>query len=363
MKSATPEQKLLFQILKGEEISLPAGFDPDVFIKLLQRHKLLPLGEALLQELSGEGKAKLKAHLVEWAARSMLLFQELQVIRKLAKDHQLDIICVKGPLLAWQLYGTFHSRYYTDLDIIVSQVDLLIFADLLQANGYTLQIPEKGTGLIDWEEHGKYNNDIVLYHSGRNIHLEVHFGIHIEQLLGKNEAALILKGTKIFSINGSDFLTLGNEENFLYLCLHGAKHMFFRLCWLGDLAAFLDEIKMKHQEVLLLAKQSGLEKILALSLRMVSKYFRHVRIPSEYDDLLEKYRLTTMLRWNEIIVNGPGELVYEGYLKHRRKKNQIRGIDRVRFRHFLVQISYLLALRKGVNRKIRFLFYQIKKRG
>ena len=95
---------------------------------------------------------------------------------------------------------------------------------------------------------------------------------------------------------------------------------------------------------------------------MVSKYFRDVSIPSEYAGLIKRQRLSYLSAWSETIIKGPGELVYEGYFRHRRKQQQVEGVDKVTFRHFIVQICYLLALRKGFRRKMHFLFYQFKKR-
>ena len=362
MKSVTAEQDLMFRILAGEAVSLPLGFDPSVFILLLQRHKLLPLAELVLPELPDAVKTEFKSQLVAWAARSMLLFEELKTITQVAVEHQFDLISVKGPVLSYQLFGNVHGRYYTDLDIILAPAKLFDFVRLLESKGYVMRVPNGIEGAPDWKEHAKFNNDIVLVNRAKNISLEVHFGIHIEQLLGEKEAALILSDPEILSIEGKDFLCLGKEENFLYLCLHASKHMFFRLNWLRDIAEYLRVVETDHAKVLILAEKSGLDKILALSLKLVSTHFGESIVPSEYADLLQRYKLRAVLRWSDTIIKGPGELVYEGFFRLRKKQEQIKGIDKVTFRHFLVQIGYLLALRKGFRRKMHFLFYQFRKR-
>jgi hypothetical protein len=44
---------------------------------------------------------------------------------------------------------------------------------------------------------------------------------------------------KSVRVGGATFSTLCDDELFLYLCVHGATHVWFRLKWLADVAAML----------------------------------------------------------------------------------------------------------------------------
>jgi hypothetical protein len=49
-------------------------------------------------------------------------------------------------------------------------------------------------------------------------------------------------GAKSVRLGGAEFSTLPDDELFLYLCVHGAVHVWFRLKWLADVAALLHHV-------------------------------------------------------------------------------------------------------------------------
>lgn len=78
------------------------------------------------------------------------------------------------------------------------------------------------------------------YHAERKSLVEIHWRLHanphllpsvyLQQMMG-NSQQLMIAGTQITS--------LSDEDTFLYLCLHGANHGWYRLKWLCDIAQFL----------------------------------------------------------------------------------------------------------------------------
>jgi hypothetical protein len=137
--------------------------------------------------------------------------------------------------------------------------------------------------------------------------------------------------------------------------------MFFRLCWVRDIAAFLDTIPMDTKKVLSLARNLELEKSLSLALQM-ARYYCDSQLPPVFDDFVKKHNYPRLVKLAHAIISGPGELVYENFRKFRKVENQLEGINKVRYRDLFNQVLFLILLRKGFSRQLRFVLYQFRKR-
>lgn len=356
------EQELLLQLLAGGQLKLPDDFNATIFQALLKRHKLFPLSEQVLPLLPESLRHTWKGELKHWTAQSLLIYRELVRIQSLIRSNGGNILSVKGPLLSFQLYQSFHQRYYTDLDIIMSEHEVQKTVSLLEENDYSLRTPAKQLSGKEWDQYLRYNNDVILVNKNTGIPIEIHLGIYVEQLLDHKVQEEMLKHTLEIDIHGNTFTTLSPEYNFLYLCFHAAKHMYFRLCWLRDIGVFIEKTEMDHEKIVRLAKEFGLEKSLALSLLLVKEYFPPQQFPEAFNLFIEKKPFPLLQRLARSIILGPGELVYEDYRRFRKAENQIEGINKVRFRHLINQVLFLILLRKGLKKRIRFLFYQLRKR-
>jgi hypothetical protein len=54
--------------------------------------------------------------------------------------------------------------------------------------------------------------------------------------------------SNLVRLGGTAFHTLPDEEMFLYLCVHGSMHVWFRLKWLADIAAILRRVPVSFAE-------------------------------------------------------------------------------------------------------------------
>ena len=173
--------------------------------------------------------------------RGLELTAELVRLIKLFEQGGIAVMALKGPALALQVYGDLGLRHAGDLDLLVHP-DYFERADqMLCRNGYHrtnsafVLSPKKQRYSEQMFYHFNYlRNDgrvSVEPHWAlvRNSHL---FPMDINQLWAQEETTMI---------GGIPVKTLPIEETLLYLCMHGATHVWLRLFWLCDLAQILNK--------------------------------------------------------------------------------------------------------------------------
>jgi hypothetical protein len=173
-----------------------------------------------------------------------------------------------------------------DLDVLVIQGDILKALELLQESGYILKTPGKDLLVKQWLSYFKHKYDVTLLHQEQGSILELHTRIAYPRLLGGSEN-LITDELETVDMAGQLMKCMSKEATFIYLVIHGAHHLFFRLFWLRDLAEAMNRWDLDHTRILYLVRQMGIERMLGVSLRLTSFYFG-ISIPVEYLPVLEE---------------------------------------------------------------------------
>jgi hypothetical protein len=120
---------------------LRTGIDWQVFVRLLQWHRLVPQAFATLQRLDPEALPApvhhaLQAHVQYNIQRNLALAAELVRLVQRLREHDIQALPLKGPTLAIYAYGNLGLRHAGDLDILVPQQALRQTIQVLQALGY-----------------------------------------------------------------------------------------------------------------------------------------------------------------------------------------------------------------------------------
>jgi len=216
-----------------------SSIDTQKLIPLAIQHGILPLVYKTLKYLgtkhlmvNTEILSELKAHYMRISQRNMLMSAELIRIVKLLKDNGIEALAFKGPTLSQMAYGDITLRQFGDLDILIRERDRFKMMDLLIQSQYT---PE-----IDLKESTKKTffdsvNVIGLYQTSIGVLVEIHW-----ELLSKNyaidwEEQSLWKKQESVAINKKIIPVLPVEQQLLYLCVHGSKHLFERLEWICDI--------------------------------------------------------------------------------------------------------------------------------
>jgi hypothetical protein len=281
MPGLTREQKVLFQMLKGQTIDSLDSVNAGELIELLRRHRLFPISEGLLRLLKDPERNDLKQRIQHWALKSLHLSSVLNEIFNEFTKKGIDAISLKGPILTHALFGDMSKRSFGDLDILVKREVMWESIDVLKGLGFQLQYPNENLTPKQWEHYFSYKKEVGLVHKTQKSYIELHIGIYTHELLRKSEESVLLDDSVEEIIYDTPIMTLNQESTFLYLVYHGANHLYSRLFWLRDVAEALKIWDLDHESILSKAKQLGIDRLLGVSL-LLSKDFCGSEIPDEY---------------------------------------------------------------------------------
>ena len=163
---------------------------------------------------------------------------ELGRLTKLCRENGLAFAVLKGVPLSERVYGNVGLRHAKDIDLLVAPDQVDAMADVLDRLGYRPSElrPIDGEGLKAlWYRARK---DLPFRNPQTGIEIELHWRLlNNEHLLNLPFDAHTLVDVPLGSRISAPVLRL--EDEFAYLCAHGAGHGWVRLKWLADINAIL----------------------------------------------------------------------------------------------------------------------------
>jgi hypothetical protein len=132
----------------------------------------------------------------------------------------LSVIALKGPSLAERLYGDASLRTCYDLDLLVRRLDFASACQTLSNLGFS--------------PNGRADD----YHqpwSRKGLNLELHHNVENPQAFDF-DVDTAWNRTSRSEFHGAPVWLFTPADELLYLCLHGVRHRFERLCQILDLA-------------------------------------------------------------------------------------------------------------------------------
>jgi len=229
----------LMQSVGSETTNRPIGDEPPSqidwpqFLSLVRHHRVYPQLHARIRDVPWIPADIRDAVRRDSAGNTLRMLRsggELQrVCRALTREGVRPLV-LKGPPLALDLYGDLSLRTSKDLDILIPLADLPAAERLMAQLGYRSDRPVPRV-LGDWKwkvHHASFTNP----HSGMQI--EIHWRLNGD--MGKEPSFEELwERRRASPLDRQAVFMLGREELFQYLCLHGARHGWFRLRWLADI--------------------------------------------------------------------------------------------------------------------------------
>ncbi len=211
-----------------------------LFLELTIHHRVYPVLAAKLQKMDETIiPAQIKQYIIqlyrENTFRMLHLSSEMENVNRLLNQNQVRLLFLKGPFLGTELYGDLSLRTSGDLDLLIPIEDLMKVDKLLVDQGYQKDDYIQ-TVLNDWKWR---HHHFTYFHPQRNVKLEVHWRLNPGP--GKEPSFDALWERKKKS-DQTGFPVLGNEDLFLFLVSHGARHGWSRLRWLLDIDRL---VKMK----------------------------------------------------------------------------------------------------------------------
>jgi len=174
---------------------------------------------------------------LEAARSSLAASAELAKLADLFKKEMIDVVPLKGPVLGVALYKDKALKVSTDLDLLVRRHDAFRAKRLLESIGYCLEtVPH-------WPSDRAYlrniNNELSFRDPGCWLKLDLHWTLLPGYFPSPIDEAGLWARVRSISWGGTQILTLSPEQQVMFLCAHGAKHLWARLGWLCDLARLI----------------------------------------------------------------------------------------------------------------------------
>jgi hypothetical protein len=152
-------------------------------------------------------------------------------------DAAIPLLFLKGTSLASRLYGQIGIRDAVDIDIAVPVEHLEQAWQVLDRAGYERGIPRRALSpaarrMFVWAAKDSFHR-----HREHGLVVELHWRLSDD--LPEPEVPPAQRWQRVALPPGEQLATLRNEELFIYLCTHGAAHLWARAKWLADVGAMI----------------------------------------------------------------------------------------------------------------------------
>jgi len=214
--------------------------------------------------------------------RTLGMTAELFRLLELFAGKQVSALVVKGPVLAVDAYGDAAVRSYGDLDFLVRQRDIRRSTEVLQAAGYEAAVP---LSAIDAR---KIPGQYLFSRSDRKLLVELHNDFTLRYFPRRLPIEELFARQGRVPLDGHEVPGLSLEDELVYICVHGATHLWERLGWIADVAALVTRQRdIDWQATTKTARQVGAERMLTTSLCLASDLL-HARLPAPALAMLER---------------------------------------------------------------------------
>ena len=219
------------------------SIDWDLFVRIAHRHRIdgltfqaLDAASIVLPEIA---RVALKSAAERQAHKSLIFAGETIRVTRALQEAGIPVACLKGATLSMQAFGDLGIRHCRDIDLLIVSEHALKADEILASLGYQLEMPI-GPHSLKQKQHWIQHRKHFEYKSGNGIPLELHWQLFDNRsLLPAEFASHSWVDVPVFG--ASSLQTLSLPDLLLYLCVHGANHMWFRLKWLADMQALLQQ--------------------------------------------------------------------------------------------------------------------------
>jgi hypothetical protein len=234
---------------------LAAAVDWPRFVRLARFHRVQGLVWHALgssgQTLPADAAQHLSADAATIAAANLRSAVECRDLFSTFDEAGVPMLFVKGVSLGALAYRNISWKSAVDIDLLIATDMLPEAARLLRSRGYRLSEPKLqsrcGAGAL--EALHRVHKESTWIDPQRKLQIDLHTRLsdnaRLIPAIGMNSTRCMVQVTPDIALP-----TLGLEELFAYLCVHGASSAWFRLKWITDLAALLDKFEPQRVEPL-----------------------------------------------------------------------------------------------------------------
>ncbi len=257
------EAILLITCLRGLPFDVPIDMDWRKLLELASVHGVLLLVHRSFKEKNVEMPEFFNAAVQERRNVSQMYAAVLESLLKQFAERGIEVLPLKGPVLAEALYGDATMRSYSDLDLLVPRESFQRAEVLLLEMGFVVRSGDE-------KYHRRFLREGVM--------VELHFGFGSPPFFPAGsfpfDASVVWARAGIETFQGLPIRVMSDDDLVLFLCLHGLQHGFSRLIWIMDIARALATARhCDVEELARNARQQGLELALLIGCEMVRETF------------------------------------------------------------------------------------------
>lgn len=225
------------------ELAAAAPIDWNRFVRVATRQRVMGLVHDGLKRARVAVPAPVARAIAEAASaqqRQNLQFAgEVVRIHRAFDERNVDVTFFKGVPAAIDVYDNIAIRHSKDLDILVSRHQVARAESILETLGYRRIAPPAAMSAARVRTLVSMGKDFVYAHKGNpSLEIELHW-----RLFNNAEflSALANAGSRrsFPALDNVCLKTFSGDDQFAYLCAHGAAFAWCRLKWLADIGALL----------------------------------------------------------------------------------------------------------------------------
>jgi Uncharacterised nucleotidyltransferase len=212
------------------------------FLRLANRHQVVgPIHDGLSRaqlDVPPQTAREISALAATLVCENLEMARESLRVQRLFDGADLPVLFIKGAALAVLAFGNPGLRASQDIDLLVPYEALPTAIALILRAGYRRFDPPPDISDAKLRLLMPLRKDFAYVHQVTGLRIELHWRL----LLNPHAMAetSIMAASRVVPLAGAAGLrTLGDEDLFTYVCMHGALHWWNRLKWLADLSALL----------------------------------------------------------------------------------------------------------------------------
>jgi hypothetical protein len=195
-------------------------------------------------------------------------------IQHLFEDADLPVLSVKGPALAVRAFRNIGLRSCQDIDLLVAPETLFAATALILGAGYRRFDPPPDISDAQMQLLMPLRKDLGFVHQASGVRIELHWRLFLNPY-AMTEASIMAASRVVPLVGAAGLRTMGEEDLFAYLCMHGALHWWNRLKWLADINALVTSASQEEVERLVRAAEAkGIGRAVAHALLFAGCFFR-----------------------------------------------------------------------------------------
>ena len=312
------------------------GVDWERLIQSAERHKVSSFLYLGISKLSSESIPasvlhRLRDQFLANSKQNLLLSSKLIKLLDLLQSHSIQAMPLKGPLLSAWLYGDVALRQISDLDLLIHRRDVREARALLELHGFKPQFELNHQQELMFL---KLRNEYIFLHPADGVCVDLHWALTPKPLSLYPEFESLWEKPQPVMLWEREFYTLNAEATLLFLCVHGAKHIWYQLSWIADVAAIIrTNPGMNWGTIISQAESYNCERMLYLGLNLAHDLFA-AELP---EDVLKKIKSQPLIDSLTLKVRGMLSGDGDGVTFSAREYFYLRTFDRAQQRaHYLL---------------------------